>query len=24
MLRKAGAADRLEAVQHWRERGFWN
>lgn len=24
MLRKAGATDRLEAVQHWRERGFWN
>jgi two-component system response regulator DevR len=24
MLRKAGAADRLEAVQRWRERGFWN
>jgi two-component system NarL family response regulator len=24
MLRKAGAADRLEAVQHWRDRGFWN
>jgi DNA-binding CsgD family transcriptional regulator len=22
MLRKAGAADRLEAVQRWRERGF--
>jgi DNA-binding NarL/FixJ family response regulator len=24
MLRKAGAAGRLEAVQHWRDRGFWN
>jgi two-component system response regulator DevR len=23
MLRKAGAADRLEAVERWREQGFW-
>jgi DNA-binding NarL/FixJ family response regulator len=24
MLRKAGATDRLEAIERWRAQGFWN